>query len=148
MTAMPNLPPLDSPALHPLLTQCRRLFLRQLSHQVRIGAHDFERDAPQRLLLDIDLYVPLVHSTPQRDRLSEVVDYDFVRERVAARVQAGHIDLQETLCDALVNDLLAHPQVVAVRVATCKPDVYPDCAGVGVERFQEKANWQTLESTP
>jgi dihydroneopterin aldolase len=26
---------------------------------VRIGIHDFERTAPQRIIFDIDLYVPL-----------------------------------------------------------------------------------------
>jgi dihydroneopterin aldolase len=34
--------------------------------------------------------------------------------------------------------MLTHPQVKAVRVSTMKPDVYPDCEGVGVEVFQIK----------
>ena len=34
--------------------------------------------------------------------------------------------------------MLAHPRVRAVRVSTMKPDVYPDCEGVGVEVFQIK----------
>jgi dihydroneopterin aldolase len=50
----------------------------------------------------------------------------------------GHVQLQETLCDDLVRTLLAHPSVRAVRVSTMKPDVYPDCEGVGVEVFQIK----------
>ena len=58
----------------------------------------------------------------------------LVRERIAA----GHINLQETLCDDLARVLLAHPLVRAVRVSTEKPDVYPDCDAVGVEVFHFK----------
>jgi dihydroneopterin aldolase len=46
--------------------------------------------------------------------------------------------LQETLCDDLMRELIAHPQVQAVRLSSYKPDVYPDCEAVGVEIFQIK----------
>jgi dihydroneopterin aldolase len=117
---------------------CRRLFLRRHEVQVRIGVHAFEKEAPQRMWIDVDLYVPLSQTTPARDHIDEVVDYDFVREVVAARIASGHIELQETLCDDIAERLLAHPGVRAVRVQTSKPDVYPDCEAVGVEVFRVK----------
>lgn len=126
------------PLPDPLLGHCRRIFLRGLTRLVRIGVHGFERTAPQRIVFDIDLYVPLTHATPQSDQIDEVVDYDFVRDEVTRIVAQGHIDLQETLCDAVLGALLAHPQVVAVRVSTRKPDVYDDCEAVGVETFRHK----------
>ncbi|OYQ41665.1 diguanylate cyclase [Rhodoferax sp. TH121] len=121
-----------------LALECRRLFLRDHVVPVRIGAHDFEKGVTQRLVFNVELFVPLANSTPKADKLDEVVDYDFVREVIAARIAQGHIELQETLCDELVQLLLAHPQVRAVRLSTQKPDVYPDCAGVGVEVFRMK----------
>lgn len=122
----------------PLLHDCRRLFLRRHEVHVRIGVHAFEKEAPQRMWIDVDLYVPLSQTTPARDHIDEVVDYDFVREVVAARIASGHIELQETLCDDIAERLLAHPGVRAVRVQTSKPDVYPDCEAVGVEVFRVK----------
>jgi len=121
-----------------LALECRRLFLRDHVVQVRIGAHDFEKGVSQRLIFNVELFVPLAGSTPLADSLSEVVDYDFVRELIARRIARGHVELQETLCDELADQLLAHPQVRAVRLSTQKPDVYPDCAGVGVEVFRMK----------
>jgi dihydroneopterin aldolase len=122
-----------------LMHGCRRLFLRDYVVPVRIGAHDFEKTAPQRIVFNVELFVPYASSTPSKDQLSEVVDYDFVREVIATRVQQGHVELQETLCDDLAMQLLSHPGVQAVRLSTYKPDVYPDCAGVGVEVFRNKA---------
>ena len=124
--------------LDPRLADCRRLFLRDHAVQMNIGAHDFEKRGPQRVLVNVDLYVPLALSTPKDDRLHEVVDYDFIRELIAQRVQRGHVELQETFCDELLAALLAHPRVRAARVSTEKPDVYPDCAAVGCEVFAVK----------
>ncbi|TDV08113.1 dihydroneopterin aldolase [Paraburkholderia caballeronis] len=123
---------------HPRLADCRRLFLRNYEVHINIGVHDFEKRGEQRVVINVDLYVPLAESTPQEDKLREVVDYDFMRATVAERVGRGHIHLQETLCDDLAGALLAHSQVRAVRVSTEKPDVYPDCDAVGVEVFRIK----------
>ncbi len=123
---------------HPSLIHCRRLFLRNHEIRIHIGVHDFEKRGEQRVLINVDLYVPLQASTPTTDALEEVVDYDFIRERIAERVSRGHIQLQETLCDDLLAMMLAHPRVQAARVSTEKPDVYPDCAGVGCEVFGMK----------
>lgn len=120
---------------HPALAGCRRLFLRNHVVATRIGVHDFEKQAPQRLVFNVDLYVPLALSTPSRDHIYDVVDYDFIRGCIAERVAAGHVELQETLCDALLQRMLAHPRVKAARVSTEKPDVYPDCDAVGCEVF-------------
>ena len=122
-----------------LTLECRRIFLRNHAVPVRIGAHDCEKTQAQRVVFNVELFVPYVLSTPQTDDLAEVVDYDFVRELIAARIGQGHVELQETLCDDLAAQMLAHPRVQAVRLSSNKPDVYPDCEAVGVEVFRMKA---------
>jgi len=121
-----------------LLLNYRRLFLRGFTVQAHIGIHDFELQAAQRLILDVDLYVSFAGTSPKDDRIDEVVDYDFVRAVVHARIAQGHINLQETLCDDILTRLLEHTGVMAARVSTRKPDVYPDCEAVGVEVFRAK----------
>ncbi len=120
---------------HPRLMDCRRLFLSNYEVYINIGVHDFEKRGEQRVLINVDLFVPLTENTPKKDSLDEVVDYDFMRQSIIQRVAKGHIHLQETLCDDVAKIMLAHPSVRAVRVSTAKPDVYPDCDAVGVEIF-------------
>ena len=120
---------------HPSLMDCRRLFLRNYEVWINIGVHDFEKKGEQRVLINVDLYIPLALSTPKDDELDEVVDYDFMRRTISLRVKQGHIHLQETLCDDVLALMLAHPRVKAARVSTQKPDVYPDCDAVGCEVF-------------
>ncbi len=127
--------------MHPALSDCRRVFLRNFQVMSNIGVHDFEKRGEQRVLFNVELYVPLADSTPKQDELHDVLDYDFLRDAIVQRVAHAHTRLQETLCDDIARTLLAHPKVRAVQVSTQKPDVYPDCDAVGVEvlHFKERA---------
>jgi dihydroneopterin aldolase len=129
---------MQSALLHPSLSDCRRLFLRNYEVMINIGVYEFEKKGEQRILVNVDLYIPLAVSTPTQDHLEEVVDYDFIRDTISKRMAQGHIHLQETLCDDVAKAMLEHPRVRAACVSTMKPDVYPDCEGVGVEVFRIK----------
>jgi len=49
---------------HPRLMDCRRLFLSNYEVYINIGVHDFEKRGEQRVLINVDLFVPLVENTP------------------------------------------------------------------------------------
>ena len=53
---------------HPSLINCRRLFLKDYEVYINIGVHDFEKKAEQRVIFNVDLYVPLEQNTPMHDR--------------------------------------------------------------------------------
>lgn len=125
--------------LYPKLNNCRRLFLRNYEISTSIGVLDYEKKNEQRVLINVDLFIPLTVSTPKQDLLEEVVDYDFIRKTIFLCIsQQEHIHLQETLCDSIVQAILKHPKIYGVRVSTEKPDVYLDCNSVGIEVFRIK----------
>lgn len=123
----------------PRLAHCRRIFLRGWTVDANIGIHSGEREGKQPLILNLDVYVSLDVSTPRRDDISEVIDYDFLRGVVEARLARGHINLQETLIDDIAAELLRCPGVVAVRASSEKTEIYANVAGIGIEvlRFRD-----------
>ena len=118
------------------LSDCRRVYLRNYELNADIGIHDFELKAQQRIVVNVDLFIPLQEDIAEHDMIHEVVDYDFMRGKISEIVKKGHINLQETLCDDIARAMLTHPHVRAVRVSTEKPDVYADCDAVGIEVFR------------
>lgn len=112
----------------------RRIFLRNLTLSASIGIHPKELAARQRLFVNIELY--LAPQDDAGDDIGNVLDYDAVRRAVKKLVEARHYNLQETLVDDILALCLAQQGVLAVRVATEKPDVYADCQGVGYEVFR------------
>lgn len=114
------------------IAQSRRIFLRNFETRISIGVHDYEKQAKQRVVINVDLYLE-PGGRILRDHISETVDYDFLRREIAALADSGHFHLQETFCERILAICLARPGVTAARVASEKPDVYPDCEAVGFE---------------
>ena len=115
----------------------RRIFLCDLRLQVSIGIHDFERSARQAVAVNVDLWL----APPARtigDDIANVVDYDFLHAGIIKLAASRHFNLQETLCEAILDLCLSRSEVVEARVSTEKPDVYPDCR-VGYEAVRRRS---------
>jgi 7,8-dihydroneopterin aldolase/epimerase/oxygenase len=109
-----------------------KMFLRDFAVQANIGIHAFEKTGPQRLLISVDLEVDITDESG-KDDIGTVLDYDFLRREIMELVSCRRFSLQETLCREIVGIVASHDAVIAATVSTRKPDVYPDCAAVGVE---------------
>ncbi|WP_421997499.1 dihydroneopterin aldolase [Reyranella sp.] len=115
----------------------RRIFLRDFRLPVSIGIHDFEKEGPQTVVVNVDL----VLEPPTRaheDRIANVLDYDKVHDGIVALASSRHFNLQETLVDAILDLCLGQPGVIEARVSTEKPDVYGDCR-VGFEAVRRRS---------
>ena len=118
----------------------RRMFLRDYEIIASIGIHEFERENPQRIIIDVSLELANgALPDAAEDRIETVLDYDFLRESIRRIVEGRHFNLQETLCAEILTTCLQPDKVLGARVSTRKPDVYPDCDSVGVEMETRKA---------
>ena len=109
-----------------------RIFLDSLEVMADIGFHEFEIGVPQRLLVTVEIW--LDHIPPADcDDPAFAWDYDFIREQVEKLATSRRYNLQESLAHAIFDRIAALRGVRALRVATAKPDVYPEARGVGVE---------------
>lgn len=117
----------------------RHVFVRDLVLQASIGVHPHERDAPQRIRLNLDLAVeddgarPLSRPAALRDELSRVVDYEAIANAARRIVAAGHVALVETLAERLAEACLTDRRVRIVRVRVEKLDAVDGAASVGIE---------------
>ena len=86
----------------------------------------------RRIMLELSDAMP-----DPRDRIEDALDYDFIRAGIMAIVKNRHFNLQETLCQEILELCLARGGVRRVKVSTRKPDVYPDCRSIGFEMEAE-----------
>jgi dihydroneopterin aldolase len=109
-----------------------RIVLQDFVLPVDIGFHDFEVGNPQRLTVTVEVWLE-ESAFASEDEVSSAWDYDVLRSEIAAIANARRFNLQETLARAIYELVAARRGVTALRVSTRKPDIYPDCAGVGVD---------------
>lgn len=114
----------------------RRIFIRDFRLQVSIGIHDFEKEGPQTVVVNVDLLLEPA-ATAHGDRIANVLNYDVVHDGIVKLAKSRHFNLQETLVEAILDLCLSRPGVVEARVSTEKPDVYKDCR-VGYEAVRRR----------
>ena len=123
---------LDGMVPERLKPRTRKIVLADYCVSADIGFHEFEVGEPQRLFITVEVWLD-ESSFAASDRADEAWDYDFLRSEVGALATGRRYNLQETLARAIYDLVAARRGVSGLRVATRKPDVYPDCEGVGVE---------------
>lgn len=122
----------DSPRPAGALDGQRHIFVRDLVLNCNIGVYRHERDAPQRVRLNIDLAIA-DDAAGATDRLDDTVSYEGIVDRARAIVDARHYNLVETLAEALAAMCLDDPRVRAARIRVEKLDVFANTGAVGVE---------------
>jgi len=127
-----NLFKLDGLVPDRLAPRTRKIVLEDYCLPVDIGFHDFEVGNPQRLFLTIEVWVDEA-SFAEGDVAATAWNYDFLRAEVGRIAASRRYNLQETLVRAIYDFVAARRGVTALRVSSRKPDIYPDCAGVGVD---------------
>lgn len=125
-------PGLDGLVPERLKPRSARILLDSLEVRADIGFHEYEVGSPQRLLVTVEIWLDHV-GPPGHDDPSLAWDYDLVRKQIEELAGARRYNLQETLAHAIFSQIAALRGVRALRVATSKPDTYPDARGVGVE---------------
>lgn len=115
--------------------QC--LALRGVAIDVRIGLNESERQAPQPVVIDVELYRGGGPFHPSG--IAECLDYDRVwRHLTGTLPDRPHTDLLEVLAEELVAFCLDDPQVEACRVVIKKPAIYGGRACPEIELYRRR----------
>jgi len=111
--------------------QTMKVFIRDLVLACKIGIHQHERLAEQRVRINLEL---TAHEHPLiNDDLERVICYADLMTGIRHVVGAGHINLIETLAERIASMCLEDPRVLEVKVRVEKLDVFKEAESVGVE---------------
>lgn len=129
---LPFTPRLDGMVPASLAIGTFKIHLDALEVMVDIGFHDFEVGVPQRLLISVDVWLDPA-DLPSADAADSAWNYDHLKLEIERIASAKRFNLQETLAGEVYSWIAARKGVRALKVATCKPDIYSRAKGVGVE---------------
>ena len=96
-----DLPGTDVPDTD-LAVSLRRVFVRDMVMHTSIGVYDHEKEAPQRVRINLDLAV-LEGDGVQNDDISTVLSYEDLVVGTRRICQDGHVNLVETLGEKLAD---------------------------------------------
>jgi len=112
----------------------RHVFVRDLELDCSIGVHQHEREALQKVRINLDLAVREGEMNGRLDDdLGNVVCYEKLTNGVRSIVNNGHVNLVETLAEDIASMCLADERVRSARIRVEKLEIMADAASVGVE---------------
>jgi len=133
MTKAPNVQPLR---IADAARAIRHVFIRNLEVLAHIGTYGHEQGKAQPVRLNVDLAVEDLVMI--EDRLDLVVDYGDIAGKIRAIIDAGHINLAETLAERIATSCFEDPRVKTVRVRVEKLHALPGAESGGVEIERER----------
>lgn len=109
-----------------------QVFINGLTLEAIIGVYDWERIAPQRLILDLEMGWD-IRAAAAADDLTRTLDYAQISQRIAEFARASQFQLVETFADRLAALIMQEFSVPWLRLRLTKPGAVPEAlAGVGV----------------
>jgi len=108
----------------------RRIFVRDLVLQTRIGVHEHEKAGIQRIRVNLEIAARLDDAL--HDELRNTLCYDDISQAIRRLAAEGHIKLVETFAERVLEISLSDPRARHATVTVEKLDVYDDTGGVGV----------------
>ncbi len=107
------------------------IFINQLKLDTIIGIHDWEREKPQPIVLDIDIGCS-IQLAAKSDQIEHCIDYFSVCERMKELAQCHQFQLVESFAEEASRIILDEFMAQWVRVKLNKPAAVNEANGVGV----------------
>jgi dihydroneopterin aldolase len=110
-----------------------KVLIRNLQLPVLIGVYDFERDAKQRIVFDLDCEVD-TRPAGRSDDVKDAVDYAKVVESITSICDNSAYHLLEALAEEVAERLLVQfPLIHALQMTLYKPDIMPNDVNVAIQ---------------
>ena len=114
-----------------------RIFVKNYTLPMQIGAYDFERGRTQDVRFSVAAEIePIVRDARS---MADIYSYDVILDAIRTLAGRGHTDLVETLALDLADTVLADNRVRQVTVTVEKLELGPQAVGVSLTRSRINA---------
>lgn len=122
------------------------ILIHDLAVDCIVGIHEWERQHPQRVFLDVEMGYDL-RPAASDDDFSRTVDYDRGSQLIEELIVEGRFQLIETMAERVAALLLDAFPLESVRVRVRKPQALNKAAYAGVEIYRKRAGIRNSDSS-
>lgn len=109
-----------------------KVFIKNILARGIIGIRQWEREKPQDILINLDIYTEIRNQT-SADNISECIDYSNVTKKVIHHAETAQRFTVEALAEDIARMCLEDLRVLKVIVRIEKPGAVRFAESVGVE---------------
>jgi FolB domain-containing protein len=114
-----------------------KVFIKNILARGIIGINDWEREKPQDILINIDLFTE-ARKKPVSDDVDDIIDYSKVTKKVLHLAETAKRFTVEALAEDIARICLEDIRVLKVTVRVEKPGAVRFAQTVGVEIMRSR----------
>lgn len=107
------------------------IFLNGMQVETLVGVYEWERQLPQKLLLDVQ--VGMAENQHRQDDLNQTISYAEIADLVRTDLAEQGFQLLESVAEHIAGLLLAQNGVLEVTVKVVKPGILSGIREVGIQ---------------
>ncbi len=115
-----------------------KTFIKDILARGFLGIHDWEREKPQDILINIELFTQ-ERQQGASDDISECIDYSAVTKKVILHAESARRFTVEALAEDIAAICLQDKRVLKTTVRVEKPGAVRFARSVGVEIVRSQA---------
>lgn len=108
-----------------------KIFISELKVETKLGVPEWERMAPQTVVLDIEIKHDL-HKAGKSDAIADTIDYGEIVRRIRETLSEHSFQLVEALAEHVCELIFKEFGVKEVEIKVSKPGILPGVKAVGV----------------
>lgn len=117
-----------------------KVFIKGLELYTLIGVYDFERDAKQRIVIDLEIGTDL-RAAGESDNVADTLDYGAIAERLASIAETAEYQLIEALAKEMLDTIMQEYSPASAMLTLHKPDILKNVLTVGITLSRSRSDY-------
>ena len=115
----------------------RKILITDLTLQMFVGIHDFEKIKKQEVKFNINIGVK-PSLTPIENKINNIVNYETVIKNITKLTKNKHYELLESLAEDIFCELFKNNNIQKINLKIEKTQIIKNTSSVGVEITKER----------
>ena len=117
----------------------KKIFIKDLTLDLKLGYFDFEKDKPQKVKFTLE--VDYRDKEPTNDKgLKSIVNYDKIVKLIKKLVKNKHYNFLETLAEDVFDELFKDKRIDKITLQIEKLEIMKDCSSVGIQISKKRSH--------
>ena len=117
----------------------KKVLIKELILNLRLGYYDFEKAKPQRVKFSLEVDYRDKKPTNDKD-LKSIVNYDKLIKLIKKLVKNKHYNFLETLAEDVFDELFKDIRIDKITLQIEKLEIIKDCSSVGIQISKKRSH--------
>ena len=116
----------------------KKILIKELTLDLKLGYYEFEKEKPQKVKFNLEIYYEDKKPTSDND-IKSIVNYGQVVKLIKKLTKNKHYNFLETLAEDVFNILFKDKRIGKIMLQIEKLEILKECASVGIQITKKRS---------